>query len=63
MLIDFHTHLFPPVICNHRERYCARDPWFNELYSNKRARMMSAEELVAEMDVSGLSLLAGLIQV
>ena len=54
MLIDFHTHLFPPEICNHRERYCARDPWFNELYSNKRARMVSAEDLVAEMDVSGV---------
>jgi predicted TIM-barrel fold metal-dependent hydrolase len=54
MLIDFHTHLFPPEICNHRERYCARDPWFNELYSNKRARMVSAEDLIAEMDVSGV---------
>src|SRR5258707_3707633 len=54
MLIDFHTHLFPPEICNNRERYCARDPWFNELYSNKRACMVSAEDLIAEMDVSGV---------
>jgi uncharacterized protein len=54
MLIDFHTHLFPPEFCDHRERYCARDPWFNELYSNKRARMVSAEDLVAEMDASGV---------
>lgn len=54
MLIDFHTHLFPPEFCDHRERYCARDPWFNELYSHKRARMVTAEDLVAEMDASGV---------
>ncbi len=50
MLIDFHTHIFPPEICQHRERYCERDPWFAELYSNPRARMASAEDLLAEMD-------------
>lgn len=50
MLIDFHTHLFPPEICRKREQYCARDPWFAELYSNPRARMASAEDLLAEME-------------
>lgn len=54
MLIDFHTHIFPPDIQHHREHYCARDPWFNELYANPRARMASAEELIAEMDASGV---------
>ena len=47
MLIDFHTHIFPPDIRDHRERYCARDPWFNELYSNPRANIATAEDLVA----------------
>jgi len=55
MPIDFHTHLFPPDICHHRERYCARDPWFNALYSNPRAHMASAEDLIAEMDGSGVT--------
>lgn len=50
MLIDFHTHIFPPEICQQRERYCARDPWFAKLYSNPRARMADAEDLLAEMD-------------
>jgi uncharacterized protein len=54
MLIDFHTHLFPPDVRDHRERYCARDPWFNKLYSSARARMISAEDLIAEMDASGV---------
>lgn len=56
MLIDFHTHLFPPDIRDHREKYCARDPWFNELYSNPRAGMASAEDLIAEMDASGVDI-------
>lgn len=54
MLIDFHTHIFPPEICQQRERYCERDPWFAELYSNPRARMASAEDLLAEMDGAGV---------
>ena len=54
MLIDFHTHLFPPDVRDHRERYCERDPWFHALYSNPRTRMATAEDLVAEMDRTGV---------
>ncbi|GCE47513.1 hypothetical protein EI42_01051 [Thermosporothrix hazakensis] len=54
MLIDFHTHIFPPHICAERSRYCERDPWFNELYANPKARMATAEDLIAEMDASGV---------
>ncbi len=54
MLIDFHTHLFPPEIQKHRERYCARDPWFDELYANPCITMANAEDLVAEMETSGV---------
>ncbi len=56
MLIDFHTHIFPPHICEQRERYCARDPWFNALYSNPRAFMATADDLIAEMDASGVDI-------
>ncbi|MEO8972380.1 MAG: amidohydrolase family protein [Ktedonobacteraceae bacterium] len=52
MLIDFHTHIFPPDIQQHRERYCTRDPWFNALYSDPRIRLASAEDLIAEMDAT-----------
>ncbi len=54
MLIDFHTHLFPPHIRDHRERYCERDPWFNQLYANPQTGIASAEDLIAEMDASGV---------
>src|SRR5579871_3326380 len=50
MLIDFHTHIFPPDVCDRRAKYCARDPWFAALYSNPRARLATAEMLIAEMD-------------
>lgn len=55
MLIDFHTHIFPPDVSRHRECYCQRDPWFAELYSNPRHRLATAEDLLAEMDHSGVS--------
>jgi predicted TIM-barrel fold metal-dependent hydrolase len=54
MKIDVHTHIFPPEVQRQRERYCARDPWFNELYSNPRAGLVTAEDLIAEMDASGV---------
>lgn len=54
MLIDFHTHIFPPDIQKRREIYCARDHWFGQLYGNPRATIATADDLVAEMDESGV---------
>lgn len=54
MLIDFHTHIFPPHIRRQRAAYCARDPWFHELYANPRVHMATADDLIAEMDASGV---------
>ncbi len=54
MLIDFHTHIFSPDIQTYRERYCSRDPWFDALYSDTRNRLASAEDLIAEMDATGV---------
>ncbi len=56
MLIDFHTHIFPPDIQKRREVYCARDHWFGQLYSNPRAIIASADDLIAEMDESGVDI-------
>src|SRR6266699_3290404 len=56
MLIDFHTHLFAPHIRHHRQRYCDRDPWFHHLYSHPRSYIASAEDLIAEMDGSGVDI-------
>lgn len=54
MLIDFHTHIFPPDVCKNRERYCARDPWFASLYSNLNIYLATAEDLIAKMNISGV---------
>ncbi|MBO0796669.1 MAG: amidohydrolase family protein, partial [Ktedonobacteraceae bacterium] len=37
-----------------REQYCERDPWFRTLYGHARARMATAEDLIAEMDSVGV---------
>jgi predicted TIM-barrel fold metal-dependent hydrolase len=54
MLIDFHTHIFPPEIIRNRARYCERDAWLGSLYRKPSAFMASAEDLIAEMDASGV---------
>lgn len=54
MIIDFHTHITSPHIIQNREKYLARDTWFEELYRNPKSRLVTAEELVAEMDRSGV---------
>lgn len=55
MIVDFHTHIFPPEIIAARERYAERDPWFAELYGNPRARMADGAALVASMDSDGVA--------
>jgi predicted TIM-barrel fold metal-dependent hydrolase len=54
VIIDAHTHLFPPEMRARRAEYCERDPWFAELYGTPKARMATAEELVASMDAAGI---------
>src|SRR5436305_6151006 len=56
MLIDFHTHIFPPHIRDHRAFYCKRDPWFDTLYANPNARIATADDLIAEMDACGVDI-------
>ena len=55
MIVDFHTHIFPPEMIAARERYAERDPWFAELYGNPRARMADGDALVASMDADGVA--------
>jgi len=50
VIIDFHTHIFPSHIRESREEYIKRDACFSLLYSDPRARMITAEELIASMD-------------
>lgn len=54
MIIDFHTHIFPPEIREMRQVYAGRDPCFAAMYSAPKAKMATAEELIAAMDESGI---------
>ena len=56
MIIDFHTHIFPPWLRERRDEYIKRDPCFSLLYSQPEARMATAEELLASMDEDGVDL-------
>ncbi|MEX0684067.1 MAG: amidohydrolase family protein [Dehalococcoidia bacterium] len=49
MIIDFHTHIFPPDVRDRREDYIARDPTFAEMYGTPRATIATAEDLIASM--------------
>ena len=54
MIIDFHTHIFPPEMRRKRERYIRRDRTFGALYANPKAQIASADDLLAQMDTDGV---------
>ena len=54
MIIDFHTHIMPPAFRESRELYAGRDATFATMFSSPRARIATAEELVAAMDEAGV---------
>ena len=56
MIIDFHTHVFPPEIKNRRQQYAEADPCFAALYSDAKAKLATAEELIDSMDNNGISI-------
>jgi predicted TIM-barrel fold metal-dependent hydrolase len=56
VIIDFHTHIFPPWLKERRDEYIKRDPCFSLLYSQPKAKMATAEEVVASMDEVGIDL-------
>lgn len=53
-VIDAHTHIFTPDVINDRERYVGRDLWFEHLYANPKALLVSAEQLLESMDNVGI---------
>ena len=54
VIIDFHTHVVPPEIKERRAEYLGRDACFSLLYSNPKAKLATAEELIASMDECGV---------
>ena len=56
MIVDFHTHIFPPVVRDGRDAFVAADPTFRELYASPKARIACAEDLLASMDAGGIDI-------
>lgn len=54
VIIDAHTHLFPPDFVRNRVGLAARDPWFALTYGDGRAKMAGAEELLTSMAAAGI---------
>jgi len=54
VIIDIHTHVFPPEVRDRRDEFLSRDVTFRELYSNPKARIATADELLASMDAAGI---------
>ena len=50
VIVDTHTHIFPPELILNREDFLSQDATFRELYSNPHARMATAEDLINSMD-------------
>ncbi|MFH1084285.1 MAG: amidohydrolase family protein [Chloroflexota bacterium] len=53
-IVDAHAHVFPPEVIRQRAAYRQRDRWFGLLYANPRARLATADELVAALDAAGV---------
>lgn len=54
MIVDVHSHVFPPALIARREELARADPGFAALYGDARARMAGAPELLASMDRAGV---------
>jgi len=55
VIIDFHTHIFPSWLKERRDEYSKTDPCFSLLYSQPKARIATAEELLASMDEADIA--------
>ena len=54
MIIDAHTHIFPPGVIERREMFAKRDSSFDFIYGPPKARMVTYEGLIEEMDTTGI---------
>ncbi|MFC1847736.1 amidohydrolase family protein [Chloroflexota bacterium] len=55
-IIDFHTHIFPPAMKEDRDSYSGRDPCFDILYADPKAKIATADDLIENMDREGIDI-------
>ncbi|VEN72955.1 Amidohydrolase [Candidatus Desulfarcum epimagneticum] len=54
MIIDCHTHIFPPEIRDAREKYFASESAFKLLYESEKSKLRGARDLIRRMDEQGV---------
>lgn len=54
VIIDFHAHVVPPWIIERREEINRIDQCFSLLYSDPRAKLATAEDIIRSMDACGI---------
>ena len=54
MIIDFHTHVLPPNIKADRQRCVESDPAFAAIYTDQKAVIATADDLIESMDRDGV---------
>jgi uncharacterized protein len=54
VIVDFHTHIFPQEVRDKRDEYVKRDATFEAMYANPKAKIATAEELLASMEYAGV---------
>ncbi len=53
MIIDIHTHIFPPSVKEKREDFFGENS-FRLLYSDRKSKIITAEEIIDAMDENGI---------
>jgi uncharacterized protein len=61
MIVDFHTHVLSPRTREKRAQYIATDTVFSQFFSDNKAKIVTADELIDSMDRDGVdvSVVAG----
>jgi uncharacterized protein len=54
MIIDIHSHIFPPAVQDQRHTFFDNEPAFKLLYDSPKSKMVSADQMVAMMDEQGV---------
>src|SRR5690606_14038449 len=54
MIVDIHTHIFPPALIRDRSRLADLDPAVAALYRDPAAKMATVEDLLESMDAAGV---------
>jgi predicted TIM-barrel fold metal-dependent hydrolase len=54
MIIDIHTHAFPTIVRQTRQRFFQDEPAFELLYASPKARLAGASDIIAVMDAQGV---------